>query len=384
MAGQNSKKRPLNHVKGAVNNRNATLYKILVAFTIFEVIYIVFFSCLMVLYISQLKRIGHLGDFLEKTGDLWLAICVQLITVFLAILGVGAWLEGKWKRKIIQTRELVWIAIVLPVLIGCLMTISLVLDAKSIIIKVQEENSTSQDVLFTENLAKSIVDKEQFLVMAELYHFEEDPYVSSEKIDGYRGVQKGTTKQEGNEIVEAAKIIYADIFDEFHLRTDVDEFFGDYESRTQIANAFHEEYKKMYKNPPDSSITEVTQFMRQERINVLNQAIDYRMQADNSYKDAENRRMEAEYYIETGEEYQAAGDMEKAEECYEQGAIWGMKALYLAVPGTDTKKMEDCLKKIELASERMSAINGRGSDKLSRTLEIYTEVVSMRIAELQT
>ena len=60
-----------------------------------------------------------------------------------------------------------------------------------------------------------------------------------------------------------------------------------------------------------------------------------------------------------------------------------MKALYLAIPGTNVTKMKDCLERLKIASERMSGINGSKSDELSRAVNIYTRVVELRIAELQ-
>lgn len=386
MAGQNGKGRPSNHAGDAVNKNGTStrgkLHKGLFSLTILDVLFIVILSCLLVHYIPQLKGSGHLSDFVEKAGETWLAICIQLVVVFMAILGGGSGIERCRKKQILYLRELVGFAVTVPVLISCVMSVSLVFDAEAILIKAREENTESQNVQAPANQGKPIVDTGEIIIDKEIYYFEDDPYVSSEKIDGYRGVQKGTTRQEGNEIEEAAKVVYNDMLTLSGLQT-ATQPTPHYESKTAIANAFHDEYIKMYKSPPDGSIPEVAQLMRQQRIYVLDAAIDCRMQADDSYKDAENRRMEAVHYIEAGDEYRTDGNMEKTEECYEQSAIWGMKALYLAIPGTDTKKMRECLKRIEIAADRMAEINGSKSYELSRAVNIYTRVVELRAAELQ-
>lgn len=377
MAGQNGKRRPSNHDKDAVENNmttKETLHRGWFWFAMVDVLFVILLICCIVYLIPQLLIIGKSSIIIQRAGEMLLAVCIQIIAII------------KWnkKKETIQTKESIFINIVRWVFVNCLLLFSLVLMTVSVLVEDQEEHPTSSDIQVLENLGKPIVDMEQILIKKETYYFEGDPYVSSEKIDGYRGVQKGKTEQEGSEIEAAAEVIYINIFDVFHPQTDTEESFIDYENKTATANAYHEEYKKWYNNPPDGSDSEVAQFMCQGRIDILEQAIACRMKADKSYKDAENRRMVAVHYIEEGDEYQAAGNMEMAEKCYEQSAIWGMKALYLAVPGTNITKMEDCLDIIKIASERMTKMNGSKSYELSRAVAIYTEVVKRRIAELQT
>lgn len=391
--GQKGRGRPSRHVKGAVvqnstptnsiPTKNSILKVVLVGLAIIDVVFTAALAYFLIHYIQQLKIIKHLNDFLDMAGETWQAICFQLIiaTGLAIISGVG--IEWFSKKKKIENKKWIYFAIELLFFLICFIMVGFVLKTKAILVKYQEETNVSQNIPVAIYQGANTPNTGQTLVETITYYFETDPYVSSEKIDAYRGVLKGTTQMEGNEIETAANIIYADMFTVYSMRTAVsEEKFRNYEERTKTANAYHEEYKKWYENQPNGSDSEVEQFVRLKRISILDQAIDCGIQADNAYEDAENRRMIAIRYIEQGDEYQAAGNMEMAEYCFEQSAIWGMKALYLAIPGTNITKMKQCLERLEIASKRMSGINGSKSDELSRVVNIYTRVVELRIAEL--
>lgn len=392
--GQKGKGRPTRHVKGAAVQNSTptksvpekiTLFKVvLVGLAIVDMVFIAALTYFLTHYIQQLIIIKHLNDFLDMAGETWQVICFQLIiaTVLAFISGVG--IEWFSKKKKIEKKKWICFAVELLLFSICFIMVGFVLKTKAILVKYQEETNVSQNIPVAINQGANMPNTGQTLVETITYYFKDDPYVSSEKIDSYRGVPKGTTRMEGNEIEAAANIIYVDMFVVFSMRTAVSkDKFSNYQNKTAMDNAFHEEYKKWYENQPSGSNSEVVQFIRLERISILEQVIDYGIQADDEYGDAENRRMIAVYYIELGDEYQAAGDMEMAEYSFEQSAIWGMKALYLAIPGTNVTKMQYCLERLKIASERMSGINGSKSDELSRAVNIYTRVVELRIAELQ-
>ena len=255
----------------------------------------------------------------------------------------------------------------------------IVIDGGSILIS-YEEQMESGVALTTENLGNSVtaVEAETIEYVKTPYWFEDDYYVDSENIDAYRGMKKGTTKQEGKEIEAAALIVYEDMMAEAELRNGVNSINEDYEEAVNQADAIYVEYYKWCQNPPDGSILVVDQLLRQMRIELLDTAIKYRIKADDSYECAENRRLIAGYYTEMGDEYRMAGDKENAEYCYEQSAIWGMKALYLAVPGNDIEQMENCLNKVKIAANRMMEMEGEKCEELNRIVSIYTKVVAIR------
>lgn len=392
--GQKGKGRSSRHVKGAVVQNSTPTNSIptkisfpkavLVGFAIIDVVFTAALVYFLIHYIQQLRTIKHFNDFLDMAGETWQVICFQLIiaTGLAFISGVG--IEWFSKKKKIEKKKWICFAVELLLFSICFIMVGFVLKTKAILIKYQEETNVSQNIPVAIYQGANTPNTGQSLVETITYYFETDPYVSSKKIDGYRGVPKGTTQMEGNEIEAAANIIYMDMLVVFSMRTAVSEDeFSNYENKTATANDFHEEYKKWYENQPSGSNSEVVQFIRLERISILEQVIDYGIQADDEYGDAENRRMMAVYYIELGDEYQAAGDMEMAEYSFEQSAIWGMKALYLAIPETNVTKMKQCLERLEIASERMSGINGSKSDELFRAVNIYTRVVELRIVELQ-
>lgn len=179
--------------------------------------------------------------------------------------------------------------------------------------------------------------------LKQYYSLEDDPFV--EHLEEYHGVEKGsipsdmTTSMMAEIIMDDIAASSADNADRLPVSPEI---LGQFSTYTILADKQHDTYS--YQLTRDTDVTgDAAKELLDLRLSDLSSAKSFRITADALYISPDNRKVTATYCKEEGDEYCKISDCLTALNCYEEGAVWCMKAFYAACYNNDSVKMKEVL-----------------------------------------
>lgn len=197
------------------------------------------------------------------------------------------------------------------------------------------------------------------------YDFEEDPFLKeSQKYIGDRS--ELLSAAEMNQ--KMADIILADMAEyEIKKTTESDAYV------TCVLDADLQYITYKYQRDRDW-YEEVSDYIVNQRIVDLQSAIELRIEGDDDYEDAENRRLIAVYYKDLGDEYAKKNDSINAADCFEESVMWAMKSMYSAYEEGNnfkTKAIYEVLDSAANALNNLAEIGSKRKDVINGCRDVY-------------
>lgn len=199
-----------------------------------------------------------------------------------------------------------------------------------------------------------------------------------EDLEEYHGVEKGSIPSHMTTSM-MAEIIMDDITassaENAGNLSDSPEITNQFSIYTILADKQHDTYS--YQRTRDSDAAEIaSKELLDLRLSDLRNAKDSRIAADELCISPDNRKVIATYCKEEGDEYCKISDCLTALDCYEEGAIWCMKAFYAACYNNDPIKMKavlDTFSTIYVASNNEDIKNAVGNNTVSANIKTSYE-----------
>ena len=194
------------------------------------------------------------------------------------------------------------------------------------------------------------------------YLRDEDIFV--EELELYCGVEKGSIA-EGEEAKKRADILEKDIYASRKRRegkTKPPLFSANWEVADHEFRVFESQQKILEEEiHKDETLSENKYFIneaRKQRIDELETAKYYRIEADNQYEDAENQKLLAQYCISLCDEYLRDYEYNSSQESFDlaldnlqEGAEWAVKSMYNAAVVGDKDKIWKGMAELDKAVE---------------------------------
>lgn len=212
------------------------------------------------------------------------------------------------------------------------------------------------------------------------YVFEDDPFI--EQVHEYLGIEEGTTSSE--QLIDGmVEVIKKELEHQKRIANPTDEGIPQvYTDSIAVAELQYETYK-VQRSRDWSVSTSYVIFLIDIRLADLQEAISYRIKGDKFHIDFGNRRIIALYFKDKGDEYIKKAEqyvktedainhsdtLEVAQQAYENGAEWCMKAIHVAVIEESEKKAKAALKVFKKIEEAAA------NSKISNAYMAYDEAV---------
>ena len=186
------------------------------------------------------------------------------------------------------------------------------------------------------------------------YILEEDLFL--EDLEQYCGIPANTISQDERPGIMAEIIL--SYLKENITDTSKKKLPYNYETNVLIGNVVYNSFldlKEQSEKPENGSIkNRICSYA----LEPLDEAIKCRIEADNSFHTAENRRLISVYKIDAGDCHQSIGVINSAAECYENAAEWAVKSIYSAAIENNVKGMKDAWDVLNNASNKLEEVEG--------------------------
>lgn len=197
------------------------------------------------------------------------------------------------------------------------------------------------------------------------YSLKDDPFII--EIEAYCGVEKGAIEEE-EASQKRAELILEDIETERRARKEREVPQSFYENR-DIADFQYGTYVDQLKRADMVERETVRSTIKKIRLDVLKDAKEHRIKADEQYKDPENQRHIALYCIDLCDEYLRDGDINSAWENAEEGAQWAVWSIYNAMIKGNADAMNEGYQVLEDLVKRLEEMSGQISGEVIENVQ---------------
>lgn len=131
-----------------------------------------------------------------------------------------------------------------------------------------------------------------------------------------------------------------------------------YETNVLMGNVMYNSFSDLKGESEKAENDSIKNRICDYALNTLDEAINCRIEADNSLHTAENRRLIGVYNIDAGDCHQSVGEIDSAAVCYEDAAEWAVKSIYSAAIENDVQAMEDAWNVLNNAADKLEEVEG--------------------------
>ncbi len=313
---------------------------------------IIYFAC-------RFSVIGRLLDFWAQSIITILVVLIEIAVGAISIYEKQNMSRGKRFCFMIVSSgaAAVWL------LASALKLLSLILDA------------TAKPATIEPQPVAYIVESQQTYQKA-MYSMEDDIFV--EKIYAYCGIEEDTLSEEEC-LAQRANIIR----ESMEKSVDPDARQSKPQSFVDNWDLADDEYRVyLYRKGMDTEgkSDNVLTKEKEKRLEDLESAKNYRILADYEYQDADNQRLITLYCIDSCDEYLQDNETDLAVQNLYEAAEWAVKSINSAAVFNDKGKMEEALKELKKAADRLEDLQGViGDENIKKIIDCkdaYEKVIS--------
>ncbi len=186
------------------------------------------------------------------------------------------------------------------------------------------------------------------------YILEEDLFL--ENLEQYCGITVNTISQDERSSIMADIILS-------YLKNNIKDTAEkqpsqSYDRNVMMGNVMHEDFCDLNKKSKKLENRSITKEICSHALNALDEAIKYRIKADNSLRTPENRRLIGVYNIDSGDCHQRIDEIDSAAKCYENAAEWAVKSIYSAAVENNVKTMKAAWNVLNNAANKLEEVEG--------------------------
>lgn len=217
--------------------------------------------------------------------------------------------------------------------------------------------------------------QDQTVYQLQPYILEKDLFM--ENLEPYCGIPDNNIDQEERPGIMAEIILS-------YLRSkstvvSVEDLPNSYETNVLMGDIVYNIFLDLMEEGENSENVSIKNKIYDYALSRLEEAINFRTEADNSLYTAENRRLIGMYNIDAGVCCQRMGELDSASVYYKNAAEWAVKSIYLAAIENDVKAMNEAWDVLNNAAGKLEEVegssNGDSVQKVKNIRDAYKIVV---------
>lgn len=317
-------------------NLNVAIWLIPAAITLIDILY-----ALWMFFWS--KEIGKSSVYLDFVAEMMVDVAMLIIELLLLIGTVFLIFNRKNKGACVAVSFIVGVILYGLLAVNIKVTASINADKEKPVVESMEE--------MLKVLSRA---QNQAAYKLQQYILEEDLFM--ENLDLYCGIPDNDISQEERPSIMAEIILT-------YLKSNVVDTSEkklpyNYQTNVLMGNVLYDSFYDLKEESEKPENVSIKNKIYDYALNMLDEATNCRIEADNSLHTAGNRRLIGVYNIDAGVFHQSIGEIDSAVVCYENAAEWAIKSIYSAAIENNMKAMNDAWNVLNIAADKLEEVEG--------------------------